>query len=925
MSDIAPTTGFVSREQLPQIKHEDHPDFLQFLWGKGVQHTTTELPASKLKPSQHSIDLDKVSAMLQDPSDALTKPLLVSQDWYILDGHHSHAALKAMADDILVPVHILHVPIDELITHAHEFPGSNTRSITEEKERARHSVLSFGRFNPPTAGHAKLVHKGQQVAQAHHADHHVVLSHSQDAERNPLSPADKLKHAKHAFPGAHLSLASKEHPTIFHHASELSKSGTQHLHVVVGSDRVKEFHDSLHKYNGVKTKEGHGYKFKSITVHSAGHRDPDAKGVEGISASKMREHATKGNFHEFKKGVAPTVSKEHAKELYHDVRKGMGHMNESSEDMEYLRDPSFKKLRGKFPVATTKKPTPHCKDCEGTGYVHKSGYGAAPSHVSSRSSLCHCTHLKEEVEYLSEGVHDQSIFKAVFLAGGPGSGKDFIMKKTLDGHGMVEINSDSALEYLMDKKKLDKKMPESEKDQRDAVRAKAKSMTDLRHRLAFHGRNGMIINSTGDDKTKIKLLKKHLEDEGYDTKMVFVHASDKVSADRNITRGQRGGRMVPEKVRATKWQKSQDQRVDYAKIFGTDHYHEFDNSADHKTAPPEVVQQKEQELSDLHKTVKKFTQTPPAHPNAQQWIAKSLGNLINQPKMAEKLIKDAPPKFPGPKMKPAKGEPNPNSEAADEARRKGLEYYGYGKYGKGGTVTHFSLHGKLQQRDAPPTLEEKKRAAEKAKASTTPASKPRPKAVNEAFEAFLNETPNDPHSPLGAMEKAKELGHVGVQVHLNTLYTKRDNLPKEKHTEWNKEIRKFEAAKLHLAPPAPPAPAPAKKSLTEMLNTLRGGLRYMEDLEEANAPAGSADMYDSPLSHGAKERHEDDGSVSSITEKLSPEKQAEVDVETAKIKVSAEDHTQRHQFKAAHWTHPNGHPRCRLCGCEEPVGGYCKS
>jgi hypothetical protein len=287
--------------------------------------------------------------------------------------------------------------------------------------------------------------------------------------------------------------------------------------------------------------------------------------------------------------------------------------------------------------------------------------------------------------------------------------------------------------------------------------------------------------------------------------------------------------MVPEKIRAAKWQKSQDQRVDYAKIFGTDNYHEFDNSEDHKTAPPEVVAEKEKQLTDLHKTIKKFTQAPPAHPAAQQWIAKSLGNLINQPKMASKLVKDAPPTFPGAKKKPVKSNPDPNSEASEEARAKGLEYYGFGKYGKGGVVTHFSLHGKLQQREAPATPEEKKKYAETTKAQTAPA--PKKKAINEAFEDFLMEASE---GPVSTFDKAQELGHTGTQMHLDTLYKKRDALPKEQHGEWNKDIRKFEAAKLHLAPPAPPAPAaPAKKSLSEMMNALRGiPTQYAEEFDE---------------------------------------------------------------------------------------------
>jgi uncharacterized membrane protein len=92
--------------------------------------------------------------------------------------------------------------------------------------------------------------------------------------------------------------------------------------MVAGSDRTAEYHKTLHKYNGVKGTHGY-FKFKDIKVHSAGERDPDAEGVEGMSASKMREHASKGNFKEFKKGVPGHVAHEHAKDLFNDVRKGM--------------------------------------------------------------------------------------------------------------------------------------------------------------------------------------------------------------------------------------------------------------------------------------------------------------------------------------------------------------------------------------------------------------------------------------------------------------------------------------------------------------------------------------------------------------------------------------------------------------------------
>lgn len=197
-------------------------------------------------------------------------------------------------------------------------------SFIKEAMSEKHGVLAFGRMNPPTAGHEKLVDKVHEVAKEHNASHQVVLSHSQDKKKNPLSAEDKVKHAKRAFPNTNVSSSSKENPTILHAAVAMHKAGVKHLHVVAGSDRHEEMHKLLHKYNGEKAAHGH-YNFKSITVHSSGERDPDSEGTTGISASKMREHATSGNKSEFHKGAPSKMSTAHKDELYHDVRKSMGH------------------------------------------------------------------------------------------------------------------------------------------------------------------------------------------------------------------------------------------------------------------------------------------------------------------------------------------------------------------------------------------------------------------------------------------------------------------------------------------------------------------------------------------------------------------------------------------------------------------------
>ena len=197
------------------------------------------------------------------------------------------------------------------------------KQFLQEAAVKSHHVLAFGRMNPITNGHEAVVNKVHEVAKEHGASHGVVLSHSHDPKKNPLTPEQKLKHAKRAFPGTNLSTSSSSKPSILHQAVDLHKQGVEHLHVVAGSDRKEEMHNLLHRYNGKKMDHG-TYNFKSITVHSSGERDPDAEGTTGMSGSKMRAHAAAGEKKQFHSGAPSQMSKAHRDELYHDVRKGMG-------------------------------------------------------------------------------------------------------------------------------------------------------------------------------------------------------------------------------------------------------------------------------------------------------------------------------------------------------------------------------------------------------------------------------------------------------------------------------------------------------------------------------------------------------------------------------------------------------------------------
>jgi len=204
--------------------------------------------------------------------------------------------------------------------------GGRFQKVTEEQEKR--DVITFGRLNPPTIGHEKLVNHVQKLAKDTNADHIIVMSNSQDSKKNPLTPEQKLKHARRAFPSANLKMATAEHPTLLHHLSKLHSQGVTHPTIVVGQDRVDEFKKLTGKYNGVSARHGY-YNFKHINIQSAGQRDPDAEGAEGMSASKMRDLAQKGDKEGFAKGAPSAMKPEHVEDMYNDIRNGMKEKSKS--------------------------------------------------------------------------------------------------------------------------------------------------------------------------------------------------------------------------------------------------------------------------------------------------------------------------------------------------------------------------------------------------------------------------------------------------------------------------------------------------------------------------------------------------------------------------------------------------------------------
>ena len=186
--------------------------------------------------------------------------------------------------------------------------------------------ITFGRFNPPTIGHERLIEKVAKEAKSNGGEYRIYPSRSQDPKKNPLDPGTKIKFMRLAYPDhANAIVDSDDMRTIFDVLSALDNDGYSSVNIVVGGDRVSEFNSLATKYNGKL------YTFDDIKVTSAGGRDPDAEGVEGMSASKMRKAAVEGDFDTFDEGLTKAMSNKDREALYLTLRQSM-QVQETFED-----------------------------------------------------------------------------------------------------------------------------------------------------------------------------------------------------------------------------------------------------------------------------------------------------------------------------------------------------------------------------------------------------------------------------------------------------------------------------------------------------------------------------------------------------------------------------------------------------------------
>ena len=211
---------------------------------------------------------------------------------------------------------------------------------------------------------------------------------------------------------------------------------------------------------------------------------------------------------------------------------------------------------------------------------------------------------------LKEGLYDPNIFKAFFLAGGPGSGKTFVTRNAFGGTGLKQINSDNAFERGLKRAGLSLKMPDSEAESRDMVRVRAKATTSNMQDLAIQGRLGLVIDGTGRDYDKISYQTSMLKELGYDCYMIFVNTSLEVALERNAKRE----RTVPEYITTQSWKAVQSNIGKFQNLFGMNNMIIIDNNKSDQELVTNV-------MNKVSKAVRGLLGRPIQSYTAKRWMA----------------------------------------------------------------------------------------------------------------------------------------------------------------------------------------------------------------------------------------------------------------------------------------------------------------
>ena len=611
-----------ARKEMPQLGAAK--SFINYLKDNEVQSVRKMINPDELKSSQMEFDDDKINAIREKPS---KNPIIVSNDGYVLDGHHRWLADQLEGRNC--DAYVCNLPILDLMYKAKHYNATNLNEEITRKQLAPmlDSFVSFASDKLGLKSMPKVRYKTDGD------DYNSFAAYS--PMTNELSVSTINRHPMDIF-------RSVAHELVHHKQNEDGRIGKDIAKEgETGSDIENEANAEAGKIMRWFAKANPDMFGKSFVVETNTAAMAPVEGIRGLGNVTGE--------------VSPTVTSNYviSNQTYTEKMKS----NHTSGLWTNLDDDgSWLDAKGK------------------SDYQKKAVKG-----------------FKTLREQLTEGINDPGKLKAVFLAGGPGSGKDFVMNKALAGNGLREINSDTAFEFLMKKNNLDLEMPDEERVEREIVRGRAKNITSKKEINSLAGRLGLIVNGTADDLEKIKTVKAELEDLGYDTMMVFVNTSNEVSRQRNVERGKSGNRKVPDgtdkegnpdgspNIRQEKWDLAQKNIGELEKIFGKDSFTVIDNTADIRKVAPDVKERIEADFNRVRRMTMQFVQSPVKNKRGQDWAkrrARYQGTTQYSPPKA--YTRPEAPK----RVETPKAIVKPSSGLMDQARRLGLSYYGFGRFGR---------------------------------------------------------------------------------------------------------------------------------------------------------------------------------------------------------------------------------------------------
>ena len=545
------------------------------------------------------------------------------------------------------------------------------------EEKTKSVTFTFGRFNPPTIGHEKLITEVIKLARG--GDYKIFVSQSNNAKTDPLQYKEKVGIMRKMFPKyARNIILDDKLKTVFDISVSLYNQGYTDVTMVVGSDRIKEFKTLLLKYNGTKARHGF-YEFENISFQSAGKRDPDSDDVSGMSASKMRAAAVSGDFQAFADGLPKSFGDKLS--VFNLLRTRMG-LKEMSSFRKHIQLPTLSEKRESYIAGEifnvgdrvycqksnqnftiTERYSNYVASSIGTKYFINDIEEYIDENVKYHAGLSKSTKDKRKAQFkkqakmdddnpkaykpapgdataetkpskhtkkfrdmfgedknpivdtedsVEEGVDDPAIFKAVFLAGGPGSGKSFTVGKTaLTAIGFKVVNSDDKFEAALKKADLEPTPDNIFSPKGQKLRSRAKELTAKQQELYINGRLGLVVDGTGKNYAKIKTQSEGLRKIGYDVAMIFVNTDLETALKRNRERS----RSLTDKKVEEMWTDVQSNIGKFQSMFGSN-FVIVDNSEGSNI---------EKATTSAYKKMLKFSKESPKNSMAKKWIAKQLG------------------------------------------------------------------------------------------------------------------------------------------------------------------------------------------------------------------------------------------------------------------------------------------------------------